>query len=177
MPYCSSRAVSHLSHIRSYVSTTSQQDCSTTWLSRFFSLVQSLGSISMSESSRNAKQIAQETLSLRVTRSQTFCEQKVIKIPKTFCCFGKTSYLCHIVNTYPNIMANKKQIRRQEKSLPKETLVESIGGERHGAVASNASAKNLNSSGSERLNHSALTHSYSVEKTSSFFNALQFFCL
>lgn len=89
---------------------------------------------------------------------------KVIKTPKTFCHLGKKLYLCSIVNTYPDIMANKKQIHRQEKSLPKETLVESIGGERHGAVAGNASAKNLNSSGSERLNHSALTHSYSAAK-------------
>ena len=61
-------------------------------------------------------------------------------------------------------MRNKKQINGKNKSLPKETFMKSIGGEGHGAVAGNASAKNLNGNGSERLNHFALTQSYSAAK-------------
>jgi len=61
-------------------------------------------------------------------------------------------------------MGNKRQNTAKEKSLPKETLKESINGEWHGAVAGNASAKNLNGNGSERLNRFALTHSNSTAK-------------
>jgi len=52
----------------------------------------------------------------------------------------------------------------KNKSLPKETFRKSIDGEGHGAVAGNASAKNLNRNGSERLNRFALTQSYSAAK-------------
>ena len=52
----------------------------------------------------------------------------------------------------------------KEKSLPKETFRKTIDGEGHGAVAGNASAKNLNRNGSERLNRFALTQSYSAAK-------------
>ena len=52
----------------------------------------------------------------------------------------------------------------KNKSLPKETLRKTINGEGHGAVAGNASAKNLNRNGSERLNRFALTQSYSAAK-------------
>ena len=51
-----------------------------------------------------------------------------------------------------------------KKSLPKETFRKAIDGEGHGAVAGNASAKNLNRNGSERLNRFALTQSYSAAK-------------
>ena len=81
--------------------------------------------------------------------------------------FGSTDYLlyfCNIVNSKWNNMGNKRQITGKEKSLPKETLKESINGERHGAVAGNASAKNLNGNGSESLNRFALTHSNSAAK-------------
>jgi len=61
-------------------------------------------------------------------------------------------------------MGNKKQSISNNKSLPKETFRKAIGGEGHGAVAGNASAKNLNKNGSERLNRFALTQSYSVAK-------------
>ena len=61
-------------------------------------------------------------------------------------------------------MGNKRQNCGKNKSLPKETFKKAIGGEGHGAVASNASARNLNKNGSERLNHFALTHSYSAAK-------------
>jgi hypothetical protein len=53
---------------------------------------------------------------------------------------------------------------RKNKSLQEETFKKTIDGERHGAVAGNASAKNLNRNGSERLNRFALTHSYSAAK-------------
>ncbi|MBR3080758.1 MAG: hypothetical protein IKH01_13260 [Prevotella sp.] len=58
----------------------------------------------------------------------------------------------------------KQNKDKNEKSLPKETCIKTINGERHGAVAGNASAKNLNRSGSERLNRFALTHSDSAAK-------------
>ena len=61
-------------------------------------------------------------------------------------------------------MGNKNQSKGKNKSLPKETFRKAIDGERHGAVAGNASAKNLNRNGSERLNRFALTQSYSVAK-------------
>jgi len=61
-------------------------------------------------------------------------------------------------------MEDKNQAKDKKKSLPKETLVKTINGEGHGAVAGNASAKNLNRNGSERLNHFALTHAYSAAK-------------
>jgi hypothetical protein len=61
-------------------------------------------------------------------------------------------------------MGNKTQSNGKNKSLPKETLRKTINGEGHGAVAGNASAKNLNQSGSERLNRFALTHSNSAAK-------------
>ena len=61
-------------------------------------------------------------------------------------------------------MEDKNQAKDKKKSLPKETLVKTINGEGHGAVAGNASAKNLNRNGSERLNRFALTQSYSVAK-------------
>lgn len=61
-------------------------------------------------------------------------------------------------------MRNKNRTNGKNKSLPKETLKKSIDGEGHGAVAGNASAKNLNKNGSERLNRFALTHSYSAAK-------------
>ena len=61
-------------------------------------------------------------------------------------------------------MRNKNQSRGKNKSLPKETFIKAIGGERHGAVAGNASTKNLNKNGSERLNRFALTQSYSAAK-------------
>ena len=51
-----------------------------------------------------------------------------------------------------------------KKSLPKETCMKTIQSERHGAVAGNASAENLNRNGSERLNRFALTQSYSAAK-------------
>ena len=59
---------------------------------------------------------------------------------------------------------NLKQRKGKQKKLPKETCVKSINGERHGAIAGNISAKNLNPSGSERLNHFALTHQNSAAK-------------
>ena len=52
----------------------------------------------------------------------------------------------------------------KEKNLPKETFRKAIDGEGHGAVAGNASAKNLNRNGSERLNRFALTQSYFAAK-------------
>ena len=58
----------------------------------------------------------------------------------------------------------KQNKDKNEKSLPKETCIKTINGEGHGAVAGNASAKNLNRSGSERLNRFALTHSDSAAK-------------
>lgn len=65
-------------------------------------------------------------------------------------------------------MKHNKQKHGKRKSLPrnskKETSMKSINGEGHGAVAGNASAKNLNQSGSERLNRFALTHSNSAAK-------------
>ena len=61
-------------------------------------------------------------------------------------------------------MGNKKQRNAKNKSLPKETFRKSIDGEGHSAVAGNASAKNLNRNGSERLNRFALTQSYSAAK-------------
>ena len=61
-------------------------------------------------------------------------------------------------------MGNKKQSNGNNKSLPKETFRKAIDGEGHGAVAGNASAKNLNRNGSERLNRFALTQSYSAAK-------------
>jgi hypothetical protein len=61
-------------------------------------------------------------------------------------------------------MGNKTQSNGKNKSLPKETLRKTINGEGHGAVAGNASAKNLNRNGSERLNRFALTQSYSAAK-------------
>ena len=61
-------------------------------------------------------------------------------------------------------MKHNKQKKGKRKSLPKETCMKSICGEGHGAVAGNASAKNLSQSGSERLNHFALTHSNSAAK-------------
>ena len=61
-------------------------------------------------------------------------------------------------------MKHNKQKNGKRKSLPKETCMKSICGEGHGAVAGNASAKNLSQSGSERLNHFALTHSNSAAK-------------
>ena len=61
-------------------------------------------------------------------------------------------------------MGNKRQSCGKNKSLPKETFKKAIGGEGHGAVAGNASAKNLNRNGSERLNRFALTQSYSAAK-------------
>jgi len=65
-------------------------------------------------------------------------------------------------------MKHNKQKHDKRKSLPrygkKETSMKSINGEGHGAVAGNASAKNLNQSGSERLNRFALTHSNSAAK-------------
>ena len=61
-------------------------------------------------------------------------------------------------------MGNKNQSKGKNKSLPKETFRKAIDGEGHGAVAGNASAKNLNRNGSERLNRFALTQSYSVAK-------------
>ena len=42
--------------------------------------------------------------------------------------------------------------------------MKTIQSERHGAVAGNASAENLNRNGSERLNRFALTQSYSAAK-------------
>ena len=59
---------------------------------------------------------------------------------------------------------DSKQGKGKRKSLQKETCSKSINGEGHGAVAGNASAKNLNQSGSERLNRFALTHSNSAAK-------------
>ena len=61
-------------------------------------------------------------------------------------------------------MGNKNQSNGKNKSLPKETFRKAIDGEGHGAVAGNASAKNLNRNGSERLNRFALTQSYSAAK-------------
>lgn len=61
-------------------------------------------------------------------------------------------------------MNNSKQRKGKQKSLPKETCIKSINDERHGAVAGNTSAINLNPSGSERLNHFALTHQNSGAK-------------
>ena len=65
-------------------------------------------------------------------------------------------------------MKHNKQKHDKRKSLPryskKETSMKSINGEGHGAVAGNASAKNQNQSGSERLNRFALTHSNSAAK-------------
>lgn len=61
-------------------------------------------------------------------------------------------------------MGNKNQSKGNNKSLPKETFRKAIDGEGHGAVAGNASAKNLNRNGSERLNRFALTQSYSAAK-------------
>ena len=61
-------------------------------------------------------------------------------------------------------MKHNKQKKGKRKSLPKETCMKSICGEGHGAVAGNAKAKNLSQSGSERLNHFALTHSNSAAK-------------
>ncbi len=62
-------------------------------------------------------------------------------------------------------MGNKTQSHGKNKSLPnEETFRKTIDGEGHGAVAGNASAKNLNRNGSERLNRFALTHSYSAAK-------------
>ena len=61
-------------------------------------------------------------------------------------------------------MGNKNQSNGNKKSLPKETFRKAIDGEGHGAVAGNASAKNLNRNGSERLNRFALTQSYSAAK-------------
>jgi len=61
-------------------------------------------------------------------------------------------------------MRNKNQSSGKNKSLPKETFIKTISGERHGAVAGNASTKNLNKNGSERLNRFALTQSYSAAK-------------
>lgn len=58
----------------------------------------------------------------------------------------------------------KQNKDKNEKSLPKETCIKTINGEGHGAVAGNASAKNLNRSGSERLYRFALTHSDSAAK-------------
>ena len=50
-------------------------------------------------------------------------------------------------------MGNKTKSIGKNKSLPKEeTFRKAIDGEGHGAVAGNASAKNLNKNGSERLN-------------------------
>ena len=49
-------------------------------------------------------------------------------------------------------MGNKNQSKGKNKSLPKETFRKAIDGEGHGTVAGNASAKNLNRNGSERLN-------------------------
>ena len=59
---------------------------------------------------------------------------------------------------------DSKQEKGKRKSLPQEACIKTINGERHGAVAGNASAKNLNQSGSERLNRFALTHSDSAAK-------------
>ena len=61
-------------------------------------------------------------------------------------------------------MRNKNRTTEKNKSLQKETFKKTIDGEGHGAVAGNASAKNLNKNGSERLNRFALTHSYSAAK-------------
>ena len=61
-------------------------------------------------------------------------------------------------------MGNMKQGKGKRKSLQKETFKKTIDGERHGAVAGNASAKNLNPSGNERLNRFALTHMESAAK-------------
>ena len=61
-------------------------------------------------------------------------------------------------------MGNKNQSNGNQKSLPRETFRKAIDGEGHGAVAGNASAKNLNRIGSERLNRFALTQSYSAAK-------------
>ena len=61
-------------------------------------------------------------------------------------------------------MEDNNQAKDKKKSLPKETLVKTINGEGHGAVAGNASARNLNRNGSERLNRFALTHTYSAAK-------------
>ena len=62
-------------------------------------------------------------------------------------------------------MGNKTQSHGKNKSLPnEETFRKTIDGEGHGAVAGNASAKNLNRNGSERLNRFALTQSYSAAK-------------
>ena len=61
-------------------------------------------------------------------------------------------------------MRNKNRTNGKNKSLPQETFSKTIDGEGHGAVAGNASAKNLNKNGSERLNRFALTHSYSAAK-------------
>ena len=61
-------------------------------------------------------------------------------------------------------MRNKNRTTEKNKSLQKETFKKTIDGEGHGAVAGNASAKNLNKNGSERLNRFALTQSYSAAK-------------
>ena len=61
-------------------------------------------------------------------------------------------------------MRNKNRTTEKNKSLQKETFKKTIDGEGHGAVAGNASAKNLNRNGSERLNRFALTQSYSAAK-------------
>ena len=61
-------------------------------------------------------------------------------------------------------MRNKNRTTEKNKSLQKETIKKTIDGEGHGAVAGNASAKNLNKNGSERLNRFALTHSDSAAK-------------
>ena len=62
-------------------------------------------------------------------------------------------------------MRNKTKGNGKNKSLLKEeTFRKAIDGEGHGAVAGNASAKNLNRNGSERLNRFALTQSYSAAK-------------
>ena len=62
-------------------------------------------------------------------------------------------------------MGNKTKSIGKNKSLPKEeTFRKAIDDEGHGAVAGNASAKNLNKNGSERLNRFALTQSYSAAK-------------
>ena len=78
--------------------------------------------------------------------SSTFAESKIVELKN-------------------NGMNNdSKQEKGKRKSLPQEACIKTINGERHGAVAGNASAKNLNQSGSERLNRFALTHSDSAAK-------------
>ena len=78
--------------------------------------------------------------------SSTFAESKIVELKN-------------------NGMNNdSKQEKGKRKSLPQEACITTINGERHGAVAGNTSAKNLNQSGSERLNRFALTHSDSAAK-------------